>query len=83
MTSRVVLLQLCYTQHLVCTAGEVERRMRASVRKQVMDSLTAYAGGGRKAWVTEWPAMVVLAVSAIFWSKEVEEAISGGLGRTE
>ncbi|MEW5298367.1 MAG: hypothetical protein WDW36_001499 [Sanguina aurantia] len=58
--------------------GEVERRMRGSVHKQVTDSLAAYAAGGRKAWVTQWPAMVVLAASAIFWSKEVEQAISGG-----
>lgn len=55
--------------------------MRGSVHKQAMDSLAAYAAGTRKAWVTQWPAMVVLAVSAIFWSKEVEEAISGERGQ--
>ncbi|GLC56009.1 hypothetical protein PLESTB_001054700 [Pleodorina starrii] len=60
--------------------GEVERRMRSSVRQQVMLSMAAYVqpGSERKQWVREWPAMVVLAVSAIFWSRQVEEAISSG-----
>lgn len=31
----------------------------------------------RPRWARSWPAMVVLAVSAIVWSKEVEEAIKG------
>ncbi|GLI62391.1 hypothetical protein VaNZ11_005010 [Volvox africanus] len=58
--------------------GEVERRMRSSVRQQVMLSMAAYTKTERKQWVREWPAMVVLAVSAIFWSRQVEEAIKGG-----
>lgn len=55
--------------------------MRNSVRNQIMESMRAYASGSRKAWVTQWPAMVVLAVSAIFWSREVEEAIIGERSR--
>lgn len=39
--------------------------------------MAAYAVKRRPDWVREWPAMVVLAVSGIFWSKECEEAISG------
>eukprot|EP00983_Pelagomonas_calceolata_P045020 1139524-Pelagomonas_calceolata.AAC.4 len=31
----------------------------------------------RPQWARSWPAMVVLAVSAIVWSKEVEDAIKG------
>ncbi|KXZ54227.1 hypothetical protein GPECTOR_5g319 [Gonium pectorale] len=58
--------------------GEVERRMRSSVRHQVILGMEAYAATARKQWVREWPAMVVLAVSAIFWSQQVEEAITGG-----
>lgn len=57
--------------------GEVERRMRNSVRQQVVLAMAAYANTPRKQWVREWPAMVVLAVSAIYWSREVEEAIEG------
>lgn len=61
--------------------GEVERRMRSSVRQQVVLAMAAYANTPRKQWVREWPAMVVLAVSAIYWSREVEEAIEGGCRR--
>lgn len=56
--------------------GEVERRMRSSVRAQVESSMKAYATVERKQWVRDWPAMVVLAVSAIYWSAECEEAIT-------
>ena len=58
--------------------GEVERRMRSSVRLQVVEALAAYATTPRPQWVRDWPAMVVLAVSAIYWSRECEEAISNG-----
>ncbi|KAG2439747.1 hypothetical protein HYH02_010624 [Chlamydomonas schloesseri] len=58
--------------------GEVERRMRFSVRQQVVLAMAAYAATPRKQWVRDWPAMVVLAVSAIYWSSEVEAAISEG-----
>lgn len=57
--------------------GEVERRMRNSVRYQIQESMKAYTSVARTQWVRDWPAMVVLAVSAIFWSAEVEEAITG------
>lgn len=57
--------------------GEVENRMRNSVRHQVIESMAAYVAQPRPDWVREWPAMVVLAVSAIFWAKEAEDAING------
>ena len=43
--------------------------MKASVRAQVMASMADYAVRPRPQWVRNWPAMVVLAVSAIFWSQ--------------
>lgn len=58
--------------------GEVERRMKASVRHQIQLSLAEYVQRPRTEWVRSWPAMVVLAVSAIYWAKEVEAAISEG-----
>eukprot|EP00798_Chlamydomonas_sp_ICE-L_P022533 gene22533-29660_t len=58
--------------------GEVERRMKASVRCQVVESLANYVQVPRNEWVKNWPAMVVLAVSGIFWSTECEQAIIGG-----
>ena len=51
--------------------------MRSSVRVQTEDSIKAYATVERPKWVREWPAMVVLAVSAIYWSKECEDSIKG------
>lgn len=49
--------------------GEVERRMKASVRHQTQTSLLDYAVRPRPEWVRSWPAMAVLAVSAICWSQ--------------
>ena len=59
--------------------------MRSSVRTQTSDSIKAYASTDRTQWVREWPAMVVLAVSAIYWSQECEDSIKGenGWGRGE
>lgn len=74
MTSSSV--HFCPNPFPPATPGEVERRMRSSVRQQVILGMAAYTQTARKQWVREWPAMVVLAVSAIFWSKEVEEAIT-------
>lgn len=68
----------CLTLLLQVWLGEVERRMRSSVRLQVVEAIAAYATTPRPQWVRDWPAMVVLAVSAIYWSKECEEAISNG-----
>jgi dynein heavy chain, axonemal len=58
--------------------GEVETRMRASVREQSLEAIAAYATDARTDWVLCWPAMVVLAVSGIYWSKGVEDGVAGG-----
>ncbi|KAL0019092.1 hypothetical protein WJX77_000912 [Trebouxia sp. C0004] len=55
--------------------GEVERRMKSSVRAQTQASLLDYTVRARPEWVRKWPAMAVLAVSAICWSQMVEEGI--------
>lgn len=49
--------------------GEVERRMKASVKAQTQASLVDYTTRPRPDWVRRWPAMAVLAVSAISWSQ--------------
>lgn len=49
--------------------GEVERRMKSSVRAQTQASLVDYTTRPRPDWVRKWPAMAVLAVSAICWSQ--------------
>ena len=55
--------------------GEVEERMRASVRAQTRAALTAYVTAPRTQWVLQWPAMVVIAAAGVFWARGVEDAI--------
>ena len=55
--------------------GEVEERMKASVRMQTEVSIFDYAEKERTQWVRDWPAMVVLSGSAIHWSQGVEKGI--------
>eukprot|EP00854_Cymbomonas_tetramitiformis_P003900 gene3900-4861_t len=55
--------------------GLVESRMLSSTRHQTIQAMEAYATEPRKEWVCNWPAMVVLAVSAIMWTRGVEGAI--------
>lgn len=45
---------------------------------QVVAAMHAYVTQPRTSWVREWPAMVVLAVSQIFWARGVEEAVAAG-----
>ena len=49
--------------------------MKASVKAQTQASLVDYTTRPRPEWVRRWPAMAVLAVSAISWS-EVSTAIN-------
>jgi dynein heavy chain, axonemal len=55
----------------------VEERMRAAVHAQLVAALAAYATTPRTKWVLQWPAMIVLAISAVFWSSGVEDAFAG------
>lgn len=58
--------------------SEVERRMKESVREQAKLALEDYQTKARAQWVQCWPAMVVLAGSSIYWTRQVEEAIGKG-----
>lgn len=40
-----------------------------------MMALGAYYKSERVVWVTKWPGMVVICVSSITWTAEVEKAI--------
>lgn len=50
--------------------------MRASVRDQCLQALQSYVTTARASWVLQWPAMVILAVSAVYWSQGVEEGVA-------
>eukprot|EP00842_Homolaphlyctis_polyrhiza_P003265 jgi/Hompol1/393/HPOL_001324-RA len=64
---------------------DVEKTMLASMRHVTALAFEAYKDSTREKWVTEWPAQTVLAISQVFWTKEVEftilEGRSNGLKR--
>ncbi|KAK3261161.1 hypothetical protein CYMTET_29916, partial [Cymbomonas tetramitiformis] len=49
--------------------------MKESMRDVTARGYEAYANNARKQWIVEWPGQVVLCVSQMYWTKEVEEAI--------
>ncbi|RKP19583.1 hypothetical protein ROZALSC1DRAFT_28837, partial [Rozella allomycis CSF55] len=57
---------------------KVEAAMLANVRIVIEKALQAYKTTPREQWVLDWPGQVVLAVGQIFWTANVERAISGG-----
>lgn len=59
---------------------QVERVMQSSVHQQVSNAIKAYTETPREQWVLDWPGQVILAVSQIFWTKEVTEILRDGLG---
>jgi dynein heavy chain len=60
--------------------GEVERIMKKSCRhSSIVESLADYnRRKPRPEWVTQWPAMTVLGVTATYWTSLTEKAISEG-----
>ena len=56
--------------------GTVESRMRTSLHHHITESVKDYAARKRSEWVRSWPAMVILGVSAVYWTKNVEEGIT-------
>ncbi|KAM4651998.1 dynein axonemal heavy chain 12 [Discoglossus pictus] len=57
---------------------QVEDIMLKSIRDVVARSRLAYPNVLRKDWVREWPGQVVLCVSQMYWTSEVQESISSG-----
>lgn len=45
---------------------------------QIMAAMAAFGAKPRAQWVTDWPAMVVLAASQVFWAAGVERAVAEG-----
>ncbi|KAI5723048.1 hypothetical protein M8J76_000435 [Diaphorina citri] len=54
---------------------QVEDLMIKSLQDICMMALGAYYKSERVVWVTKWPGMVVICVSSITWTAEVEKAI--------
>ena len=55
--------------------GEVEERMRSSIHHQTKEAVESYPSAVRTEWVREWPAMVVLSGTAVYWCQGVEQAV--------
>ncbi|KAG2501733.1 hypothetical protein HYH03_000233 [Edaphochlamys debaryana] len=54
---------------------QVEAGMVESVQEVCRRGVLGYPTVPREQWVLEWPGQVVLVVTAIFWTREVEAAI--------
>ncbi|CAL8075896.1 unnamed protein product [Calicophoron daubneyi] len=54
---------------------QVEDVMLSSLRKVISDSVYAYSETAREKWVLDWPGQVVLCVSCIYWTEEVQESM--------
>ena len=54
---------------------DVEAQMMGSLKELAKQALAAYPKTARTEWSKMWPGQIVLAVSQIFWTEEVEVAI--------
>lgn len=54
---------------------DVEAQMIASLKDFAKQALAAYPNTERTSWSKMWPGQIVLAISQIFWTEEVEAAI--------
>lgn len=56
---------------------KVEEQMVRSMRQEIYLSYLDYETSDRVIWVRDWPGMVVLCVSQIYWSLEVQNCLVG------
>jgi dynein heavy chain, axonemal len=54
---------------------EVENRMYEAIHDVTARGIQDYAKRPRHEWVLQWPGMVVLVVSAIYWTQGVTQAL--------
>jgi len=54
---------------------EMQNFMRVTIKDVVIRSMEAYPKVRRDKWVLDWPAQIVLNVSQMFWTQEVETAM--------
>ena len=72
-------------EHVKCSvpayndAMQVEAGMAESMKESCKLGVAAYAAQAREQWVLEWPGQVVLAVTAIFWTSAVANALKNGI----
>ncbi|KAL3321293.1 Dynein heavy chain 3, axonemal, partial [Cichlidogyrus casuarinus] len=54
---------------------QVEEVMLSSLQDVIIKGIEAYMATGREQWVLEWAGQVVICVSTVFWTQDVEQAI--------
>jgi len=57
---------------------DIEKEMIACLKKLAKDSLGTYKNMPRTEWCKFYPGQIVLAISQIYWTTEVENAIKDG-----
>ncbi|XP_032896217.1 dynein heavy chain 3, axonemal isoform X1 [Amblyraja radiata] len=57
---------------------QVEGMMLSSIKHVIKEGIANYVELPRKKWVIQWPGQVVIAVSSIYWTSEVSDAITQG-----
>ncbi|KAJ3389327.1 Dynein heavy chain 7, axonemal [Entophlyctis sp. JEL0112] len=57
---------------------DVEKMMLVSLREVCAFAHAAYAATAREKWVLEWAGQVVIGVSSIYWTREVEDVLLEG-----
>jgi dynein heavy chain len=57
---------------------ELQKVMRLTLKDVIKKASAAYVTAPRKEWVLSWPGQVVLNVSQVFWTREVEDALQRG-----
>ena len=58
----------------------VETNMKKSVKQIVLNGINSYTQKPRKEWVLDHAGQAVIAVSQMFWTQEVSEALKKGKG---
>ena len=56
----------------------VQQVMIKSLCDVTADSVKAYPVTSRDQWVLDWPGQIVISVSTIYWTQEVNDAIVNG-----
>jgi dynein heavy chain, axonemal len=55
---------------------QVERAMLTSLRNVMAKAVASYASTQRSQWVLEWPGQAVLAVTGIYWTQQITNALN-------
>lgn len=57
---------------------KVQEIMIKSLCDVTIESVEAYPTTPRAQWVLDWPGQIVIAVSTIYWTRDVNDAIING-----